>query len=98
MTDNAIDAARDEGMPRLNGHQPAEPTTKNEHWPEPQRAAGTEEENAKPPNAITVQNPELVPICIASNRTRTPARARPRMRAGGLRCWILVVDRQAPIS
>jgi hypothetical protein len=36
----------------------------HEDRPDPQRAAGSEENDAKPANGISIESPELLPVCI----------------------------------
>jgi hypothetical protein len=49
-------------MPGLDGHQPAEPRTKDENGPYPQRSAGGKEHHAGPARGVSVKNPELFPV------------------------------------
>jgi hypothetical protein len=51
-------------MPGLDGHQPAEPAAEHKDWPDPQRTAGSEENDAKPANGIPIESPELLPVCV----------------------------------
>ena len=44
-------------MPGLDGHQPAEPVAEHKDWPDPQRATGREQNDAKPANGISVEEP-----------------------------------------
>jgi hypothetical protein len=38
--------------------QAAKPAAEYEHWPDPQRATGSKEARAEPPDCIVVQGPE----------------------------------------
>jgi hypothetical protein len=51
-------------MPRLDGHQSAEPVAEHKDWPDTQRATGGEENDAKPANRIPIESPELLPISV----------------------------------
>jgi hypothetical protein len=51
-------------MPGLDGHQPAEPVAEHKDWPDPQRTAGGEENDAKPANGIPIEDPELLSISV----------------------------------
>ena len=62
VADDAIDAIRDQSMPGLDGYQPAEPPAEHKNRPDPQRAAGGEEEDSKPTNGVPVEGPELLPV------------------------------------
>src|ERR1700758_2356982 len=64
MTDDAIDPARDQRMPRLDGDEPAEAVAEHEYRPNPQRPAGGGENDAKPANGVAVEGPEIHPIRI----------------------------------
>ena len=48
----------------LDGYQPAEPVAEHKDWPDPQRATGGEENDAKPANGIPIEDPELLPISV----------------------------------
>ena len=43
---------------------PPEPTAERKDWPDPQRATGSEENDAKPANGIAVDGPELLPVRV----------------------------------
>ena len=58
VADDTIDAAGDQGVAGLDGDQPAEPTAEHKDWPDPQRATGGEENDAKPANGIPIEGPE----------------------------------------
>ena len=58
MTNDAIDTTRDQGMLGLDSDQPAEPTAEHKDWPESQRTTGGEENDANPPNGVSVDDPE----------------------------------------
>ena len=62
--DDTIETSRDQRMPRLDGYQPAEPAAEHKDRPDPQRAAGSEENDAKPANGIPIESPELLPVCV----------------------------------
>jgi hypothetical protein len=64
VPDDTIDTARDQRMPGLNGYQPPEPTAERKDWPDPQRTAGSEENDAKPANGVPIESPELLPVCV----------------------------------
>src|SRR5215471_6211225 len=64
VTNDAIDPARDQRMPALDGDEPAEPAAEHEHRPDPQRTAGGEENDAKPANGVAVEGPEILPIRV----------------------------------
>ena len=50
-------------MSGLDGYQPTEPTAEHKDGPDPQRATGGEENDAKPAYGIPVDGPELLPVC-----------------------------------
>jgi hypothetical protein len=50
VSDDTIDTAGDQGVPGLDGDQPAEPMAEHKDWPDPQRTSGGEENDAKPAN------------------------------------------------
>ena len=54
VADDAIDTARDQRMPWLDGHQSAEPAAEHKDWLHPQRATGSEENDAKPANGVSI--------------------------------------------
>ena len=64
VADEAIDTARDQRMPGLDGHQPAEPTAEHKDWPDLQRTAGSEQNDAQPANGIPIESPQLLPVSI----------------------------------
>jgi hypothetical protein len=64
VADNAIDTARDQGVPRLDSYQPAEPTAEHKDWPDSQCTTGSEQSNAKPANGITIEGPEFLPVRV----------------------------------
>jgi hypothetical protein len=43
---------------------PPEPTAERKDWPDPQRPAGSEENDAKPANGVPIESPELLPVCV----------------------------------
>jgi hypothetical protein len=47
-------------MPGLDGNQSTEPAAEHKDWPDPQRATGREENDAKRANVITFESPELL--------------------------------------
>jgi hypothetical protein len=51
-------------MAGLDGNQSAEPAAEHRDWPDPQRAAGSEENDAKPANGVPIESPELPPVCV----------------------------------
>src|SRR5713226_2624590 len=51
-------------MPRLDGDQPAEPTTEHKDRPEPQRPTRKEQHDTKPADRIAVDRPQLVAVRI----------------------------------
>lgn len=70
VADDAIDAIRDQSMPGLDGYQPAEPPAEHKNRPDPQRAAGGEEEDSKPTNGVPVEGPELLSVGVSRQITR----------------------------
>jgi hypothetical protein len=54
VADDTIETSRDQAMPGLDGYQPAEPAAEHKDWPDPQRATGSEENDAKPANGISI--------------------------------------------
>jgi hypothetical protein len=54
VADDNIESSRDQRMPRLDGHQPAEPIAEHQDGPDPQRTAGGKENHAKPANRIPI--------------------------------------------
>src|ERR1700746_1325068 len=64
MTNDAIDPARDQRMPRLDGDEPAEAVAEHEYRPYPQRTPGGGENDAKPANGGAVEGPEILPIRV----------------------------------
>jgi hypothetical protein len=64
VADDAIETSRDQRMPGLDGHQPAEPVAEHKDWPDPQRATGAEENDAKPANGISIESTELLPVSV----------------------------------
>src|SRR5260370_8751298 len=59
MTNDAVDAARHQRVPRLDRHQPAEAMAEHEYRPDAQRAAGGEEHDAEPAHGISIDRPEF---------------------------------------
>ena len=80
-------------MPRLDGHQPAEPVAEHEDRPEPQRAAGGEQNDPEPADGVAINGPKLVPVGVGreeslqqpdrSERRKDPAIASILAYAGG---------------
>ena len=64
MADDAIDTARRQRMPGLDGDQPAEPLPEHKHRPHPQCTAGDVENNTNPADGVAVEGPKLLPICV----------------------------------
>src|SRR4051812_30942061 len=64
VADDTIETSRDQRMPGLDGHQPAEPVAEHKDRPDSQRTAGGEENDAKPANCIPIESPELLPVCV----------------------------------
>lgn len=62
VTDDAIDTACHQRMSGLDRHQPAEPAAEHEDRPEPQRATGREESDAKPADGVAIEGPELLSV------------------------------------
>jgi hypothetical protein len=62
VADDAIDTACDQGVPRLDGNQPAKPAAEHKDRPDPQRATGREENDAKPADGIAIERPELLSV------------------------------------
>jgi hypothetical protein len=64
VADDAIDAARDQLVSGLDRDQPAEAVAEHKDRPEPQRSAGSEEEDAEPANGVAVEGPELLAVGV----------------------------------
>ena len=64
MANDAVDPARDQPVPGLDGNQPAEPVAEHEDRPESQRTTGGEQNDAEPANAIPVEDPEPLAVGI----------------------------------
>jgi hypothetical protein len=64
VADDTIETSRDQRMPWLDGHQSAEPAAEHKDRPDPQRTAGSEENEAKPANGIPIESSELLPVSI----------------------------------
>jgi hypothetical protein len=64
VADDTIETARDQRMPGLDRHQSAEPAAEHKDRPDPQRTAGSEENDAKPANGIAIESPELLPVYL----------------------------------
>jgi hypothetical protein len=64
VPDDTIDTTRDQRRPGLNGYQPAEPVPERKDWPDPQRTACSEENDAKLANGITIESADLLSVCI----------------------------------
>jgi hypothetical protein len=64
VADDAINTARDQPMPRLDGDQPAEPVAEHKHRPESQHTTGGEENDAEPANGVPVDGPELLAVGV----------------------------------
>jgi hypothetical protein len=62
-------------MPGLDGHQIAEPVAEHKDWPDPRRATGGEENDAKPANGIPIDR----------DRTAVPAPFQPLADATRIR-------------
>src|SRR5947209_19377134 len=60
VAEDTIETGRDQRVPGLDGHQSAEPTAEHKDWRDPQRTAGSEENDAKPANGIPIKSPELL--------------------------------------
>src|SRR5262249_56041385 len=67
VADDAVDAAGDQGMPGLDGDQPAEAVAENEDRPQPQCAAGGEEHDAEPAHGVAVDGPKLLAVGVGRN-------------------------------
>ena len=64
MADDAIDAARDQLVSRLDRDQTAEAMAEHKDRPEPQRSAGREEEDTEPANGVAVDRRELLAVGV----------------------------------
>jgi hypothetical protein len=61
VADDSVDESGDQRMPGLDGDQPAKATPQDKDWPEAQRTTSGEESDAKPPNGICIEVPDLLP-------------------------------------
>jgi hypothetical protein len=57
-------------VPGLDSYQPAEAVPEHKDGPDPQRATGGKENNAKPAYAIRVKDPEALPVCGVRRKHR----------------------------
>ena len=73
------------GVTRLDGDQSAEPVAEHEDRPQPQRATGSEQNDAEPANGIAVDGPELPPVGVGRQVGR-PAVRSPRRRRSPSGC------------
>jgi hypothetical protein len=73
VADDAVYAARDQGVAGLDGHQAAEAVAENDDWPEPQRSAHHEEHDAGQRTA----SPSMVQRLIRSVQAGTKAAMTP---------------------
>src|SRR5215472_3557577 len=64
MTDDSVDTAGHESMPLLNRDQAAESLAQHKDRPDPQRTTGSEEQDTKPANRITIDCPQLLAIGV----------------------------------
>src|SRR5207245_2088008 len=48
---------------RVGCYQPAEPAAEHKDWRDPQRATGGGENDTEPANGISIESPELLPVC-----------------------------------
>jgi hypothetical protein len=62
VTDDGIDAGRDQRVSRLNADQPAEAVPEDKDRPEPQRSPGRKENHAEPAHGVAVDYPEPIPV------------------------------------
>ena len=68
VANDAVDPARDQPVPGLDGNQPAEAVSEHDDGPEPQRAAGREERDAKPAHGVPVKRPKLPAVRIRGQK------------------------------
>src|SRR5262249_4958584 len=64
MTNDSVDAAGHESMPPLNRDQAAESLAQHKDRPDPQRTTGSEEQDTKPANRITIDCPQILAIGV----------------------------------
>ena len=64
VTDDTVDTTRNQRVAGLDGYQTAETAPEHKDRPDPLRAPGGEQNDAKPANGISVEDPEPFPICV----------------------------------
>jgi hypothetical protein len=69
VTDDPVDTARNQLVARLDGYQPTEPMTEHKDRPDPQRAPGDEQNDAKPADGIPVEGPKAFPVCVGRQKS-----------------------------
>src|SRR5579883_1819109 len=78
MTDQTVNAGRDERVAGLNGNKSAEAAAEHEHGPEPERPARSKQRNAEPAHGIAVESPKIVAV----RTSRKIGRNEPGQRKG----------------
>src|ERR1700751_1079658 len=64
VTDDTKDTVGHQRMPALDGNQPTESMSEHKYRPHPQRAAASEQSNAKPPCGLPIHGPKARTVGI----------------------------------
>ena len=70
MANDAINTTRNQRVPRLNGYQPTKSMAKHKDWPNPSHATDGEENDANPPNGISIERPKPNSVRVGRQKAR----------------------------